>query len=613
MTSPPASSAAEARSGNEASSSHWLELIRRQAVVRSGAVALRAGGDVMTYGDLLQRRSAVAQTLRGLGIGRGSRVGVGLQRGADLIAALLGIIESGACYLPLAPGYPEDRIERMIRSVGLGWVLACRTWSHPLPGARLIRIEDAMRGPAGSPGRLPFPGDPIYAIFTSGSTGLPKAASVFHSGFSNLLRWYRGELGLGSDDRTLVIISPSFDLTQKNLFMPLITGGIMIPDDGETYDITRILGLIRTPGVTLINCTPSAFYPLVEAAEPECRDIASLRFAVLGGEPISVPRLRAWLDHASCRAEVVNTYGPTECTDICLFHRLHRGNLDDFPFVSLGREVPGTFVTIRDESLNVLPDGEVGVLCITGAGVGGGYLNDLGKTAAKFIDGMYRTGDLAKRHPCGTFEFHVREDHQVKVNGHRIETGEIEIALNDHEAVIESVVVANRGTLVAHVRGNAGVAELRPHLLARLPSDMIPAEFRLVQTFPLTPNGKVDRKTLTGAAEDPALAIAAPAGASMETRILGLWSELLGRAIGDASGNFLDLGGNSIQLAVMHVRLREITGRDFPITEPFARPNARAIAAMLEPGATQAATSGFQDRARLTRQSFFRFQRPASR
>jgi hypothetical protein len=252
-------------------------------------------------------------------------------------------------------------------------------------------------------------------------------------------------------------------------------------------------------------------------------------------------------------------------------------------------------------------------LCITGVGVGGGYLNDPEKTAAKFIDGMYRTGDLAKRLPCGTFEFRGREDHQVKVNGHRIETGEIEIALNDHDAVIESVVVANRGTLVAHVRGNAGVAELRSHLLARLPSYMIPAEFRLVQTFPLTPNGKVDRKALIEATENSAPALVPATGGGMETRILGLWSELLGRTVEDPAANFFDLGGNSIQLAVMHVRLREMTGRDFPITELFARPNARAIAAMLEPGATQVVATSSQDRARLARQSFSRFQRPASR
>jgi hypothetical protein len=185
--------------------------------------------------------------------------------------------------------------------------------------------------------------------------------------------------------------------------------------------------------------------------------------------------------------------------------------------------------------------------------------------------------------------------------------------LNDHEAVIESVVVANRGTLVAHVRGNAGVAELRSHLLARLPSYMIPAEFRMVQTFPLTPNGKVDRKALIEAAEAVVPVGASPAGDGTVTRILGLWSELLGRTIDDPAANFFDLGGNSIQLAVMHVRLREMSGRDFPITELFARPNARAIAAMLEPGAAQVATTSSKDRARLARQSFSRFQRPASR
>ncbi len=452
--------------------------------------------------------------------------------------------------------------------------------------------------------------DLVYAIFTSGSTGQPKAASVLHSGFANLLEWYRNELELGPEDHTLVISSPSFDLTQKNLFTPLLTGGTLVLDECEAYDITRLLGLIRSHGITLINCTPSAFYPLVDAAAAnQYKDLATLRFAVLGGEPISIPRLREWLDHANCRVEIVNSYGPTECTDICLFHRLHRGNLDDFPFVPLGREIPNVQVTIRDQNLSLLPTGDTGELCISGAGVGGGYLNDPARTADRFVNGIYRTGDLAKRLPCGTFEFRGRADHQVKVNGFRIELGEIEIALNEHDAVREAVVTANDGRLTAHVQGDATQDELRRHLSARLPSYMMPSVFRSVDEFPLTPNGKVDRKALIQSRHSD---VPVMSDSSIESRILSIWSEVLGHPVTDTTANFFDLGGSSIHLAVVHVKLRDMTGRDFPLTDLFAHPSARAIAAHLSASPSVTSTAA-QDRARLTKSSFNRFQRPQNR
>ena len=193
--------------------------------------------------------------------------------------------------------------------------------------------------------------DLIYAIFTSGSTGQPKAASVYHRGFENLLHWYSIELTLGPGDRTLIISSPSFDLTQKNFFAPLITGGTLILDDCQTYDISRITELIRHHGSHADQLHAERLL-----STRGCRRgddyiaLRSLRFAVLGGEPISISRLRAWLEHPNCRAEVVNSYGPTECTDICAFHRLHRGNLDDHAFVPLGREIPNVQVSILDES-----------------------------------------------------------------------------------------------------------------------------------------------------------------------------------------------------------------------------------------------------------------------
>lgn len=604
-------------SGEHEHAALWLDAFTRRASAHPARTAILSGERQVRYDELDEWSDRIARMLGDAGIGSRHYVGAGFHRGAELVAALLGILKSGAAYIPLDPSYPPARISRMLASARLEVVLSQEPYLGLFEGARVLSIEDATQPYEASDDAGPVDGDPIYAIFTSGSTGEPKAASVFHSGFANLLDWYGGELALGEDDTTLVISSPSFDLTQKNLFAPLLTGGRLVLDESRTYDITRILGLIRDHRVTLVNCTPSAFYPLVEAsAASHFADLASLRFAVLGGEPISIPRLRAWLEHPQCRAEVVNSYGPTECTDICLFHRLHRGNLDAFGFVPLGREIPNVRVSIRNENLDPLPDGEIGELCITGEGIGGGYLHDAARTADRFAGihsdvahpVLYRTGDLARRLPCGTFEFRGRADHQVKVNGFRIELGEIELALGTHGSVREAVVTANGGKLTAHVRGDATAAELKAHLTNSLPAYMLPAEFRFVEKFPLTPNGKVDRKALADVrTETPGLS--EDTGLSLEGRILSLWSAMLGRSVTDAGANFFDLGGNSIHLAVVHVRLREMTGRDFPITDLFAHTSARALAAHLSPREGTRVSSAVQDRARLAKSGFARFQR----
>jgi iturin family lipopeptide synthetase A len=556
-------------------------------------IAVISDGRSLSTRELNERSNQLARRLQSLGARPSVYVGIALNRSIEFIIALLAVVKSGAAYIPLDPAYPQARIDHMISSAGLQIILTPEN------------ISSALTGDASPVTSYATPDDPLYAIFTSGSTGQPKAASVYRRGFANLLAWYQSEFTLGPADRTLVISSPSFDLTQKNFFAPLLSGGVLVLDDCGAYDISRITGLIRDHGITLVNCTPSAFYPLIDA-DPTA--LSSLRFAVLGGEPISIPRLRAWLESGS--AEAVNTYGPTECTDICAFHRLHRGNLDDFGFVPLGREIPNVTVTIRDEDLAILPDGELGELCISGAGLGAGYLNDPERTARAFAlaGGTYRTGDLARRLPCGTLEFRGRADHQVKVNGFRIELGEIEIALGAHEAVREAVVIAKDGRLIAHVQGTE--ADLKAHLSAKLPAYMVPGEFIYRESFPLTPNGKVDRLAL--AAEARTIHAVTTAGDSMESGILSLWSEILGQAVSDPDANFFDLGGTSIHLAVVHVRLREMSGKDLAITDLFARPSAKSLADFLSPQAA-ATSSAAQDRARLQQAGLARFRRPSPR
>lgn len=592
--------------------SHSLIRAFHSRVSRSpDRTAVVSGNDRITFKQLGDLSDRIASALVSEGIGKGDFVGIGLPRSIGLIASLLGVLKSGAAYIPVDPGYPAARIAHMVGSSGLRKIVTTSAFASSFAGTSALLTDQLPETPHDFTPAENDPEDLIYAIFTSGSTGLAKAASVRHKGFGNLVRWYVDELSLTESDTTLVISSPSFDLTQKNFFAPLVTGGTLVLDSTDNYDIHRITSLIGEHGVTLVNCTPSAFYPLVDATAPEFSALSSLRFAVLGGEPILVERLRDWLTHASCRAEVVNSYGPTECADICAFHRMHRDNLDAWPFVPTGKEIPNVTVTIRDEQLGILPDGELGELCIEGIGVGGGYVNDPGRTEERFIGGVYKTGDLARRGDDGVIEFRGRADHQVKVNGFRIELGEIEIALGRHPLVTEAIVTAADNRLTAHVQGNTDAASLKDHLAGSLPSYMIPAEFLFIENFPLTPNGKIDRKALSTPGDKAA--VTTTDDGSLESRILALWSEILQRPVSDPTANFFDIGGTSIHLAVVHVRLRAMTEREIAITDLFANPSARSLAAHLSPSRSEASNAASQDRARLQQAGFSAFRRPARR
>ncbi|HEV7519391.1 MAG TPA: amino acid adenylation domain-containing protein, partial [Thermoanaerobaculia bacterium] len=321
--------------------------------------------------------------------------------------------------------------------------------------------------------------------------------------FSGLVDWYVEELGMNAADRLLLLSSASFDLTQKNFFAPLLVGAELHLAPSE-YDPAELRKHVERHGVTRLNCTPSVFYPLVEEGDPAA--LASLRSVVLGGEPIAVGRLDRWRSSATCQAVVINSYGPTECTDVVAFHRLAPPDGVEPPGgVPLGRPIPGARLWIGGHGGEPAPIGVPGELWIGGECAGGGYLGGPARTAQRFLPDpanetsgarVYRTGDRARRLSGGEIDYLGRIDHQVKVRGFRIEPGEIEAALGDHPGVREAVVVTRGETLVAYVvpRNAAAPADsdLRSFLTARLPEPMLPGLFVILPALPLTPSGKVD-------------------------------------------------------------------------------------------------------------------------
>jgi amino acid adenylation domain-containing protein/non-ribosomal peptide synthase protein (TIGR01720 family) len=584
------------------------QLFEEQARNEPERVALVCGREQLTYGELNARANQLARYLMRLGVGPESRVGICLEPGAEMVVAVLGVLKAGGAYVPLDPAYPEERLALMLDDSRARVLLTeSRLLEGRLTGARARAVcLDAERGEIArelsDDPAVEVSGDNlIYAIYTSGSTGRPKGAGVTHGGFVNLVNWFVSEFGLTARERVLIVSSFSFDLTQKDIFAPLVVGGQLHLSRSAFYDASEITETIAGREITLLNCTPSAFYPLADGAGPDSvRRLAPLRHVFLGGEPINVSRLREWAATPHFKAEVVNTYGPTECTDTCSSFRL-----SDFAQTStppIGKPNDNAELLILDRHLNLVPQGVAGELCVGGAGVGRGYLNDAAATAERFVPHpfgaepgarLYKTGDLARHLPDGNIEFLGRLDHQVKVRGYRVEPGEIEAALRRHEALRECVVVARSDAhgdprLVAYVvtkhgAGTPAASELRRHLAERLPAHMLPSVFVPLDELPLTPSGKVDRRQLPApeAAGEEARADYVAPRTPVEEVLAGIWRDVLGVGRVGVRDNFFELGGHSLLAMRCLSAMRRLFRVEVPLRVLFETASLEELARAL--------------------------------
>ncbi|HEU4767478.1 MAG TPA: amino acid adenylation domain-containing protein, partial [Pyrinomonadaceae bacterium] len=596
------------------------ELFEEQARKTPQRTALVCGTERLTYAELNARANRLARYLLRNGVETESRVCICLEPGIAMVVAVLGVLKAGAAYVPLDPSYPDSRLAFMLNDCGARVLL---TQSHLLAartdmvgaGTDAVRTiiidkeQDAiMTELPEDPAVRIFPENLIYAIYTSGSTGRPKGAGITHGGFINLVNWYVSEFGLTERERVLIISSFSFDLTQKDILAPLIIGGQLHFPASPLYEPMPIVDTIAEAEITVVNCTPSAFYPLVETAGPGFQKLAPLTHVFLGGEPINVSRLREWARQS--RSEVVNTYGPTEAADTCSSFRL-----TDFEHSTppIGKPNDNVELLILDQDLNLVPQGVAGELCVGGAGVGRGYLNDPAATAGRFVPHpysrrpgarLYRTGDLARHLPDGNVAYLGRLDHQVKVAGYRIELGEIETLMVQHPAVKECVVVVRPDAhgdarLVAYVVPEQGtelpdVSKLRRHLSDLLPSYMLPSVFVALEKLPLTPGGKVDRRSLP--APDTSSNGTGPdyvgPRTPVETVLAGIWREVLAVDRVGIHDNFLDLGGHSLLAMRCVSGIRQVFRIDLPLRVLFESANLAELAQALtvyeeQPGAVE--------------------------
>jgi amino acid adenylation domain-containing protein len=585
------------------------EFFERQAEKTPEAIAVVCGCRSLSYAELNRNANRLAHFLGRQGVGPNRLVGLFVERSLEMAVAILGILKAGGAYVPLDPEYPPERIAHMIDDSDMDIIVTQTSLLKSLPEGRAKRVvldaeSDLLAAESeANPHRGVTPDHFIYVIYTSGSTGKPKGSFVYHRGVVNLLDWYTNAFPWGEAARTLLMTSLSFDLTQKNLWAPLITGGTLYLFESPFYDAGLLLEAVERHRITLVNCTPSAFLGLLNPLdEKTIRQLQTLEYVILGGEPIPAGKFRAWLDSGRCKAQIVNSYGPTECSDVCTFYRLREYDRYERSSVPIGIPICNTEILLLDDDRRPVPAGAEGELCIGGAGVGGGYLKRPELTREKFVphpgrpasgELIYRTGDRARFLATGELEFLGRADDQVKIRGFRVELGEIESVLAGQPGVQEGVVIARddragEKQLAAYVVRRAGahpsVSELRRALQTELPDYMLPTAWMFLDKMPLSPNGKIDRKALPAPDRkrpDLDVAYASPRSA-FETYLAQMWSGLLDLDRVGTTDRFFELGGTSLQAIRFISQLSRDLGVLVPIVSFFATPTIAGLITALE-------------------------------
>ncbi|MGW1726786.1 amino acid adenylation domain-containing protein [Streptomyces sp. NPDC002306] len=548
--------------------------VLEQARRRPDAVAVLAADGTVGYGELAESSGRIAAVLAARGLKPGEPVGVCLPRDRRLPGALLGVLRAGAAYLPLDPEHPPGRLAGLAADAGVRVVVSGGTAlaaARALPGAHVIDVDEAVTRarPADLP--EPEPERTAYVLFTSGSTGRPKGVQVTHANLAAFVAALSARPGMTEDDVTLGVVPFTFDVFGYELWVTLARGArLALADRDTTTDGHALAEWIERTGVTVATATPTTLRLLQAADWP---DRPGMRVISIGEllDPVLARDLAPRL------GELWNAYGPTETTIYSTIGRVD-GQATDRA-VPIGTPIAGTRIHVVDRWGRPALPGSAGELWIAGAGVATGYLDRAELTAERFVTGAdgercYRTGDLVRRHGRG-LEYLGRGDLQVKVRGQRVELGEIEAVLREHPDVADAVVTvagpAGERHLVGYVVSTATAhAPFESHLAERLPDYMVPRRWMVLDAFPTTPNGKVDRAALP----EPAVAeLAADAPMSLMQQVVAkVWAEVLHVDEVAARGDFFALGGTSLAATRMVGRLREAIGQRIPVRAVFDRP-----------------------------------------
>ncbi|WP_038828663.1 non-ribosomal peptide synthetase DhbF [Bacillus subtilis] len=572
------------------------DMFEKQAVLTPERIALMCDDIQVNYRKLNEEANRLARLLIEKGIGPEQFVALALPRSPEMVASMLGVLKTGAAYLPLDPEFPADRISYMLEDAKPSCIITTEEIAASLPDNlavpelvldQAVTQEIIKRYSPENPDVSVSLDHPAYIIYTSGSTGRPKGVVVTQKSLSNFLLSMQEAFSLGEEDRLLAVTTVAFDISALELYLPLISGAQIVIAKKETIREPQALAqMIENFDINIMQATPTLWHALV-TSEPE--KLRGLRVLV-GGEALPSGLLQALQDlHCS----VTNLYGPTETTIWSAAAFLEEG-LQGVP--PIGKPIWNTQVYVLDNGLQPVPPGVVGELYIAGTGLARGYFHRPDLTAERFVADpygppgtrMYRTGDQARWRADGSLDYIGRADHQIKIRGFRIELGEIDAVLANHPHIEQASVVVREDQpgdkrLAAYVVADGAIdtAELRRYMGASLPDYMVPAAFVEMDELPLTPNGKLDRKALP--APDFSTSVSDRAPRTPQEEILcDLFAEVLGLARVGIDDSFFELGGHSLLAARLMSRIREVMGAELGIAKLFDEPTVAGLAAHLD-------------------------------
>ena len=581
------------------------ELFAERARQQPENLALVFQNRRLTYAQLEARANQLAYHLQGLGVGPEVPVAICMDRSLEMVVGILGILKAGGAYVPLDPEYPKERIAYVMEDARVQVLLTQNTLRDSMPelGIAVVCVDSDWQIIAkhreNSPQANATAKNLAYVIYTSGSTGQPKGVMVEHGGVINAVSWIMETLELSSSDRCILKTPITFDAAGRELFATLLAGGtLIVAEPGGHRDSRYLADTIRGERISILHCVPSLLRLLVE--EPAFDESLALRAVMCGGEALTPQIVTRFQSRIG--AKLYNVYGPTETIIDSTFWPCEECN--PYCAVPIGRPIRNAQVYILDDLLRLLPIGVTGNLYIGGVGLARGYVRRPDLTAEKFIPDpfggqpearLYKTGDLARYRPDGNIEFLGRSDHQVKIRGFRIELGEIEGTLGQHQAVLQAIVQAQEvgsgeKRLVAYVVAEREslptASELRGFLKDKLPEHMVPAVFVLLDAFPLTANGKVNRLALpTPGDRRPELdQVFVACRTPTEELLAAIWIQVLGVERVGIYDNFFQLGGHSLLATQVVSRIREAFQVEMPLRRLFEAPTVAGLAETVDVG-----------------------------